>query len=506
MRTLLINPPYPFLEFPIIPMGLLYLAAVLEQHDYEVDVLDLLVSRYTKDKIRRKLEQYQPDMVGVTCVTMNYPTASDILKYCKSVDPDLTTVIGGPHVTFAAEETLREAPWIDIVAMGEGERTLLEIVGGKRLSEIQGIAFRSDGIRVNPKRPLIEKLDELPLPARHLFPLSRYHALASHCSLITGRGCPFNCIFCVGSKMGGRRARFRDPKLVVDEIEQGLACGFGEVNLEDDLFTLNHKHVHGICDEIIARGLKFNWSVFARVDTVTPEILEKVRKAGCTWLSYGVESGNQQILDTAKKKITLDKVRESVKMAKDAGVNVLVSFILGLPGETKATIAESMAFAQELDTYFGFHVLAPFPGTEVREKADEYGLEILTSDWAKYDANRPVSRTPGASPADVTAALHKYYKGLRILPDKIQGEEVEHAELAKAQRRSPLAWALVSGDVIENLGGLERRDGPVTDLVDRITKLIPYPQQQITENIESWAQQGLLKYDVKGEQVIWRWG
>jgi anaerobic magnesium-protoporphyrin IX monomethyl ester cyclase len=505
VRTLLINPPYPFLEFPIIPMGLLYLAAVLEEQEYEVDVLDLLVSRYTKDKIKRKLEEYRPDVVGVTSVTMNYPTASDILKYCKSVDPDVTTVIGGPHVTFAPEETLNEAPWIDIVVIGEGERTLLDIVGGKKLSEVQGIAFRSDGIRITPKRPLIEKLDELPLPARHLFPLSRYHALASHCSLITGRGCPFNCIFCVGSKMGGRRARFRDPKLVVDEIEQGLACGFREVNLEDDLFTLNHKHVHAICDEIISRGLEFNWSVFARVDTVTPEVLRKLRKAGCDWLSYGVESGNQHILDTAKKKITLDKVRESVKMAKDAGVNVLVSFVLGLPGETKETLLETMAFAQELDTHYGFHVLAPFPGTEVREKAEDYGLEILTSDWAKYDANRPVSRTSGASPEDITAALHRYYRGLRILPDDIEGGEVEHGELAKAQRRSPLAWALVSGDVIENLGGIERKDGPAADLADRITRLIPYPPQQIKENIQSWTELGLLKYDVVDGRLVWRW-
>jgi radical SAM superfamily enzyme YgiQ (UPF0313 family) len=505
MKTLLINPPYPFQEFPIIPMGLLYLAAVLEQNDYEVDVLDLLVSRYTKDKIRHKLEQYQPDIVGVTSVTMNYHNASGILKHCKSVNPDVVTVIGGPHVTFAPVETLNEAPWIDIVVMGEGEQTLVDIVSGKRLDYVDGIAFRSDGVKVTAQRALIENLDELPLPARHLFPTSRYHALASHCSLITGRGCPFNCIFCVGSKMGGRRARFRDPKLVVDEIEQGLALGFGEVNFEDDLFTLNHKHLHAICDEIIARGLKFKWSVFARVDTVNPVVLQKLKLAGCDWLCYGIESGNQQILDIVKKKITLDKIRESVKMAKDAGVNVLASFILGLPGETRETMLQTMEFAQELDTYYGFHVLAPFPGTEVREKADEYGLEILTSDWAKYDANRPVSRTKGASPEDITDALHKYYRGLRIIPDEPGESNGDRVELAKPQRRSPLAWALLSGDVIESLGGIEHRQGPVEDLADRIAKLIPYPPQQIRENITSWVEQGLMKYDLKDGHLVWRW-
>jgi radical SAM superfamily enzyme YgiQ (UPF0313 family) len=505
MRTLLINPPYPFLEFPIIPMGLLYLASTLEHHNHEVDVLDLLVSRYNKDKIRRKMEEYQPDVVGVTAVTMNYPTASDILKYCKSVNPDVTTVIGGPHVTFAARETLEEAPWTDIVAMGEGEMTLLDIVEGKKRDDILGIAFRSDdGIKITPPRSLIEKLDDLPLPARHLFPTSKYHALASHLSLITGRGCPFNCVFCVGSKMGGRRARFRDPKKVVDELEQGLELGFTEVNFEDDLFTLNHKHLHAICDEIIARHLDVQWSVFARVDTVNPEVLAKLKEAGCDWLCYGIESGNQRILDIVKKKITLDMIRESVKMAKDAGINVLASFILGLPGETKETLVESMDFARELDTYYGFHVLAPFPGTEVREKADEFGIEILTNDWGKYDANRPVSRTEGASPADITAALHKYYRGLRITENSDVGETCQ-AEAAKSQRRSPLAWALLSGDVIEGLGAIPHTDGPIKDLADRIADIIPYPRDQIDENIASWVEQGLLAHEVKDGSAVWRW-
>jgi len=505
MKTLLINPPYPFLEFPIMPMGLLYLAAVLEQDEYEVQVLDLLVSRYTKDKIKRRLKEYQPDVVGVTAVTMNYPGASDILKYCKSVDPDTITIIGGPHVTFAPAETLNEAPWIDIVVMGEGEQTMLDIASGKKLEYIAGIAFRSDGVELTARRSLIEKLDELPLPARHLFPLSRYHALASHGSLITGRGCPFNCIFCVGSKMGGRRARFRNPKLVVDEMEQCLAYGFEEVNLEDDLFTLNHRHLHAICDEIIARDLRFNWSIFARVDTVNPEVLQKLHKAGCNWLSYGIESGNQQILDTVKKKITLEKIRESVKMAKNAGISVLASFILGLPGETKETLMETMEFAQELETYYGFHVLAPFPGTEVREKAEEYGIEILTNDWAKYDANRPVTQTDGARPEDITAVLHKYYKGLRLTPGNLQEGDLDQAALAKAQRRSPLAWALVSGDVIESLGAIEQKHGPVEDLADRIGKLIPYPHQQISDNIKGWVERGLLKYDLDGGWLVWRW-
>ncbi|HEY49673.1 MAG TPA: radical SAM protein [Dehalococcoidia bacterium] len=508
MRILLINPPYPFTEFPIIPMGLLYLAAVLENRGYEVDVLDLLVSKYSKDKIRGKLNEYQPDVVGVTSVTMNYPVASDILKFCKSVDKDILTIIGGPHVTFAPMETLNEAPWIDIVVRGEGEETLLDIVSGKNLEYVDGIAFRSDDseIKVTGERSLITNLDELPLPARHLFPLSRYHALAAHCSLVTGRGCPFNCIFCVGSKMGGRRARFRDPQLVVDEIEHALTYGFKEVNVEDDLFTLNHKHLHAICDEILARDLKFEWSVFARVDTVNPDVLQKLRKAGCTWLCYGIESGNQHILDLVKKKITLEKIRDSVKMAHDADLNVLASFIIGLPGETKETLEQTLRFAQELDTFYGLHVLAPFPGTEVREKADEYGIEILTSDWSKYDANRPVTRTKDASPEDITATLHKYYRGLRLTPDALAGtQSAEQAALERDKRRSPLAWSLVSGDIIESLGSIEDKGDPVNDLADKLSRLVPYSQQKISENVTGWLEKGFLKYELKDGHLFWRW-
>ena len=333
------------------------------------------------------------------------------------------------------------------------------------------------------------------LPARHLFPISKYLALDAHASLLAGRGCPFNCIFCVGSKMGGRKARYRNPKLVVDEIEESLALGFKEVNFEDDLLTLNHKHLNAVCDEIIARGLKFNWSAFARVDTVTPEILKKMREAGCTWVSYGVESGNQQILDLVKKKITLEKVRYAVEIAKEAGVKVLASFIIGLPGETKETLKDTMDFAQEIQTFYGFHVLAPFPGSEVREEADKYGIEILTNDWAKYDANRAVTRTKGAGPEDINAVLHKYFQGLKQPPP----------DPAKPRGKSPLAWTLMQSDIIESLGPVSPKGDPIEDLVQRLADIILHSREQISRGIRDWYGRGLLKYDLKDGRVTWRW-
>lgn len=508
MRCLLINPPCPYSEAPIIPLGLAYTAAVLEEHGHDVEVLDLLVSKSSKDKITAKLSEHQPDVVGITCVTMNYPTASDILKTCKSTSQDIVTVIGGPHVTFRPVETLEEAPWIDIVVHGEGESTMLDIVSGRHLEEVQGLAYRSgsDGVVITPERPLIEQLDSLPAPAHHLFPLSRYHALGAPCSLITGRGCPFACIFCAGSRMGGRRVRYRNPELVVDEIERCLDLGFEEVNFENDLITLNHRHLHAICDTIIDRGLEFTWRAFARVDTVNPEVIGKMRAAGCTGVCYGVESGNQRILDTVKKKINLDQVRNAVSIAKQFGMQVQASFILGLPGETRETMEETLSFAQSLDTFYGVHVLAPFPGTEVREKADEYGIEILTDDWLKYDANRPVTRTEGASPEDIAAVLHRYYRGLRLTPEAIEGTSCAESELKhRTARRAPLAWTLVRGDVLESVGITAASDQPIDALAMTLAEAALYPTDHVRERVERWVRTGLLKYTTNNGNHVWSW-
>jgi anaerobic magnesium-protoporphyrin IX monomethyl ester cyclase len=506
MKTLLINPPYPFTEVPLIPLGLAYIAGSLEDNGHEVQVLDLLVCRYSKDKIARKIKEYQPDIVGITSVTLNYPIASEILKYCKGINGDIITAIGGPHVTFSARETITEAPWIDIVVRGEGERTMLDIVMGKRLEDIQGMGFRMNGtIMLTDERPLIENLDELPPPPRHLFPLSRYHALDSHCSLISGRGCPFSCIFCVGSQMGGRRVRYRDPKLVVDEIEQGLSLGFTNVNIENDHLTVNRTHLYAICDEITRRGLKFDWHAFSRVDTVDPEMIRRMKEAGCSHILYGVESGNQHILDRVKKKINLQKAREAVAIARDAGISVQASFILGLPGETRETMMRTVEFAQQLGTFYGLHVLAPFPGTEVREKAEEYGIEILTDDWAKYDANRPVTRTKECSPEDVTALLHRYYRGLRLTQDELDGIESDQAEIEKQKRRPPLAWALLRGDVIESLGAIQRDGTAIEGLASTLGRYVPHSASEIREKTEQWFDRGLLEYDVVGSNVAWKW-
>jgi anaerobic magnesium-protoporphyrin IX monomethyl ester cyclase len=512
MRTLLINPPYPFTEWPNMPLGLSYVAAVLEENGVEVRVLDLLVSQFSEEKVHRCLAEFSPEVVGTTAVTMNYPASSNILKLCKSFDENVITVIGGPHVTFCAEQTLKEAPWIDLVVRAQGEHTMLDIVRGKKPAEIPGLVFREgDGVVATGDSPWIENLDELPFPARHLFPLAKYRAFNAGGSLITGRGCPFNCIFCAGHRMTGRRVRLREARSVVDEMQTIQELGFREIYIEDDLLTLNHAHVHAICDEILSRGLRIRWNAFSRVDTITRELLNRMKQAGCYGLVYGVESGNQEILDRVKKKITLKKVKQAVALTKEAGMSAVTSFILGLPGETRKTMRQSYDLAKSLNAPYCLHVLAPFPGTEVREKAKDYGITILTDDWSKYDANRVVTTTPHAGAKDVQQVLHQYYSDVRRfdgLRDKHEREgklSAEDLEEARRRRGQRFAWSLLKNDYVENLGPLEIEESPTRDLAMRLAHSLSLPIYQAEEQVARLEAERLLVPEVLDGHARWSW-
>jgi radical SAM superfamily enzyme YgiQ (UPF0313 family) len=506
MKILLISPPYPSSECSTIPMGLSYIAAVLQKEGHEVQVLDFLLQRYSPRKVRAKISEFDPNMVGITSVTLNFFTASNILKVCKRANPDITTMMGGPHVTFTAEETLKTHPWIDIVVRSEGEYTMADVARGKRLEDTPGISFRRNGnVMHTESRKLISDLDELPFPARRLFPIARYLAYNPECGLVTSRGCPFDCIFCVGHKMVGRKTRYRDVKMVCDEIEDILRLGFRGINIVDDLFTLSRKHVLGLCDEILSRKLRFKWTCFARVDTVDDELLRRMKEAGCYYTCYGVESGNQDILDSAKKKITLDEIRRAVRLAKDNGINVLASCILGLPGETKETIRQSMEFVRELNTPYGFHLLAPFPGTEVREKAKEYGIKIITNNWRRYDANEAVTCTKDVTCEEANELSFEYRKNKakydelflkleeeRERKEKVSPEEIEERSWfgSALKRRAEVADVVLKNDVIE---GIRRKGLSLEQVTTYISSRFSLPLPQVSAVLESWVSEGILK-------------
>ena len=394
-KVLLVNPPYPMEESPSPPFGIMSLAAYLLEKDYEVRVEDYIVNPYSRERVAAVIRQYRPDVIGSTGVTMNINTTLRILREYHEEAPDATIMIGGPHVSFDAQNILSANPWVDFIVRGEGELTTVELLDNLgntvRYKEIRGLSYR-DGSEIahSEWRDFIPDINILPLPARHLIQLSKYKALGLPINMITSRGCPFECIFCVGSKMVGRRVRYFATKRVVDEFEMLAGMGFRQINIVDDLFTSNKKRCTEVCEGIINRGIRHPWTAFARVDTVSRELLDVMKAAGCTTLCFGIESGNQEILDRVKKKTTLEKIRKAIVICRESGILPMASYIMGLPGECPDTVRETMEFARNLCNSYGFHILAPFPGTEVRDKADQYGMRILTDDWDQYDANRSV--------------------------------------------------------------------------------------------------------------------
>jgi anaerobic magnesium-protoporphyrin IX monomethyl ester cyclase len=519
MRVLLMSTPYPLEENPIPPLSLSYLAAALQSEGIEVQILDLLVSLHSASKIRDKLKEYQPQLVGATCVTLNSNVATRNLKVCKDFDPDIVTMLGGPHASFALKETLLRARWIDVVVIGEGERTLVELAralkNGQDIRQVAGIAFREDNrvVKTEP-RPLIENLDELPPPARHLLPLSKYRAIDAPCTVVTSRGCPYRCIFCSGPRLFGRRVRFRDPKLVVDEIENiHKELGFTRINIVDDTFTLNHRHAQAVCDEIIRRNLTFEWSIFARADTVTADLLKRMKQAGCSWLLYGAESASPEILKTIKKGTTPDDIRRGTKLATEAGIGVFNSFIFGLPGESPETARQSLAFAHELNraynAKYGFHLLSPLPGTELYERPKEYGLRILSRNWAKYDANEPITETATMSPQQVMEHMADYDRIIDYVWQQIERKAAEgdpvSAEEVRQKASKEFLWRLLKNDVIERLGQMKDGGNPMGQLAQRVSRKLDARLDVAEQETGRLVKMGLLKSESTNGGLIWQW-
>ncbi|MBF0101967.1 MAG: radical SAM protein [Desulfobacterales bacterium] len=517
MNILFIAPPYPFEEIPAIPLGLCYAAAACEMAGATVTVLDLIVTEYTSAKLKQTIDDCSPVMIGATSVTLNVNRATSLLKEAKQYCPSAVTVIGGPHVTFDYTSILNTFPEIDIVVLGEGEVTLqslLPVLQDRNSWEcIEGIAFRKEGnIIVTPKRPFIENLDSFPLPARHLLPISKYLALGVPANIITSRGCPNNCIFCVGRRMVGYKVRYRSIANVLDEVEQLLAYGFPLINIADDLFTSNRKRVISFCNAIHAKGLKFIWSAFTRVNTIDESLLEIMKAAGCIAVSFGVESGNPEILESLQKNITLNQAREAAAICKKVQMSVIASFIIGLPGESPETLQETKAFAESLGVRFGYHILAPFPGTTVRENIESYDLQILSNDWDKYDANHAIVQTSKIRPDELEA----FTKTVDDVIQEIIKEYKEHYQngLATLEERSfieyqdrmKLIFQILSNDLIEHILPIQIHDQKpeeilISYLVEK-TGMTPQATQRIVHII---CESGLLGYTIQDGFLQWFW-
>jgi len=524
IRCLLINPFYPISETPSPPLGLAFLAGALARASITVDLADFVVYPYNRDRLRQYLSDFNPHVVGVTAVTMTVDEALKIVADVKSLMPSAITVMGGPHVSFCAAQTLAHALALDIVVKGEGEQSLVDLCravdSNGSLKPIAGIAFRNgQGIVETEPRELAD-VNALAPPARHLLPLGRYRALGMPISMTSSRGCPFHCIFCVGRKMVGAKVRYRDPHQVVDELAELAQYGFHQINLADDLFTANRKRCHAVCDEIMRRGLVISWTAFARVDTVDEDLLRHMRAAGCHAVSFGIETADPDILKTIRKGITLAQATEAVRMCRRAGMTAFASFILGLPGETAETVQRTIDFARNLEAdglAYGFHLLAPFPGTRVRDHLQDYGLTLLTNDWRDYHANRAIVVTPDVN-ADMLNSVVKnwedaYNQELARIGRRMKSGKADAAEAEPLVNleRIVLSYDLMMAESVETHGhwpaDAQDRD-PADSLQKLAERLQPYagkPLDMVHSALQWQRRHDNLIQDRAHGCIQWRW-
>jgi len=440
MRTLFILPPSKFalreaVGITALPLGLAYLASVLEVEGQRVKIIDCPTLNYDMRSLEKEVKGFKPDVVGITSTTSTIYDAYKVAELIKEINSKAKVVIGGPHVSFTAKETLKECPFIDIVVRGEGEITtkelMLHLEKGLSLEEVKGISFRKNGKIVETEdRPFIKNLDKLPFPAYHLLPMDKYkvgkHRFAN---TITSRGCPFSCIFCSSSELCGRVWRARSPENVVEELKVLKSeYDVSEIEFLDDTFTLNSRRVEKICDLMIKENLNLSWSASSRVNTITQRLADIMKKAGCHTIYLGIESGSQKILDLIQKGISVIQAEKAVQIVKRADINALGSFIIGVPGETAKSIKKTIRFAKRLNLNFvQFSICTPYPGTRLYKIAKEKGL-ILTQDWSKYTILDPVMKTPGILGKELKKWLMRAYLSFYLRP-KFLFEQIRRRDL-----------------------------------------------------------------------------
>lgn len=409
MKILLINPKnnsgyfdtdlYP-------PLGLLYVAAYAREKGYgSIKILDCANDKSISQELIIN-EIKSADVVGVGGFSSQFAHAIEISRLCKEYDK--FSICGGLHVSTMPALALEQSDF-DVIVKGEGELSFVDILnfidGKKSLSDVEGIAYRSNGSKIteNKDRELMPDLNILPFPARDLLPMANYRAKDElqdtfHTSVQTTRGCPFECTFCNSPIMWRRKLRGRDPKKLFQEICQLRSnYGFKIVQLADDGFTFKRQDVVDFCEIMISEKPDVKWACVSRPECVDLELLKKMKQAGCIRISIGVESANPEILKRAKKNYQIPKIREAVNLAKEAGLMVHCYMMIGLPGENIRTFWQSVCFMRNLKpTRVGWAVVVPYPGTELFNKKL---VKITEPDYLKWGGYlRPVIRVGILSP------------------------------------------------------------------------------------------------------------
>jgi anaerobic magnesium-protoporphyrin IX monomethyl ester cyclase len=421
VKIALVNPPPPpgaFVHYQSPLIGVAYIAAVLEEKGFEVTVIDCPLLNMNYEGLKQEIIRFKPDMVGITSVTVTFSSAVQAAHVVKEVYPRVLVVLGGPHVTVLDEQTVNEHPDVDVVVRGEGEATMLELAelvaksNLKNLRDVKGITFRKNGKIVRTDdRDFIQNLDQLPHPAYKYFPLEKYRLFGKLIlPITTSRGCFANCSFCLAPRMAGRAFRARSPKNVVDELELFKNLYKPDAfTFHDETFTTDNERAINICEEIKRRKIGIPWDCSTRVDRISEDVLVNMKLAGCQLVSFGAESGSQEILNAMRKGTTVEQNERAIKWVKKAGMTVTVSMIIGYPGETKETLEQTLNFIRKTqpdDVHLS--LATPYPGIELNKVVKDLGWEMC-EDWSQCDMQAQVFKNPLLS-VDLVKIRRDFYK------------------------------------------------------------------------------------------------
>ena len=384
-KILLLSPPYIELYGSLkkaagryFPLGLGYIASYLRTYGHHnVEMYEPEAQGLSYNDIAAIIKRFMPDVIGITCSTPNFLRAVELARLCKKY-ADAKVVIGGVHVSALPEFIMEEySDCIDCIVIGEGEKIMLELVNAYQnnaaLNDIKGIVYKRDNQVVrNENRPYMEDLDAIPFPARDLIPQdifapNMHNARYRKCStILTSRGCPFNCSFCAARIVSGKKYRMHSAEYVLEEMQMlKKKYEVRQLIITDDTFTLNHARLEKICKGMIDKKFGLAWFCFSQVTTVDKDILALMKKAGCYSIGFGIESADEAILQKMGKPIAPEKAKEAVMTANSLGIKTQAFYILGSYGETKEQMERTIKFSQEVNAILTFYnMLVPFPGTK----------------------------------------------------------------------------------------------------------------------------------------------
>lgn len=400
------------------PLSLATCAAVIRGQGIEVELNDYAVEKINMMQLKKKLLSFCPDLIIMSTATPSIKNDFKIIKHLKLVLPDLKIAIIGIHGTVLPDYCFQTTKDLDFVVRGEPEYTVRDLALAIRdkndVSNVKGISYLRKGQIIHTSnRIFIENLDKLPYPAWDLINRSKYlipFTKREFLSICPGRGCPYGCTFCVDNIYYGRKLRCRSPGSVVDELEWDKEeFGVDDFLFWSEAFTVDKDFCIAIAEEILKRNLKIRWVCNSRVDRVDYKMLKRFKEAGCWMISYGIESGDQKVLESIKKGTTVKQAQRAVDLAKKIGLSVIAHCIFGGLEESKETIKKTISFVKRMDVDFvQFYCTVPFPGTKLYEEAKRYNW-INTNDWSRFEQKNSVLDTEKISAKEIMSLRRKAY-------------------------------------------------------------------------------------------------